>query len=340
MKAGLKVVQLSEVDLAELTTVDAAALVVFVESRAADSLVKALQKFQRNQPALPVVLLAGSRERFALWNSVQGSPFPPLVLRDSTPPAAVLDAVRAACACRWTEGMDRYVTSSGLLLGEAVKALAKALASQEPPRDECFDLFLPARLRAVSYRFWTPLDVTRRCAAWFEEVGIRSIVDIGAGVGKFCIVGALTSSCFFLGIEQRPRFARVARELARLLSVADRVTILDGQFGKVPLPQADCYYLFNPFEENLFPIQEALDGDVELSPARFRRDLRAFRSLVATSPIGTYFLSYNGIGGVLPDCLDQVRVDHGASAPLRLFRKAGRSAGAGAAGHRRGIEGR
>ena len=136
------------------------------------------------------------------------------------------------------------------------------------------------------------------------------------------MAGALTSSCSFIGIEQRPPLATVARNLSRIFSVEDRVSIIDGRFGDIETPAVDCYYLYNPFEENLFPAQEALDNEVDLSADRFRRDVRYFRALVGSLPIGAYILSYNGIGGRLPDCLNEVRVDRELPAVLRLLQKA------------------
>ena len=58
-----------------------------------------------------------------------------------------------------------------------------------------------------------------------------------------------------------------------------------------------------------------------MSRERFRADLRRFRALVAALPVGAYVLSYNGVGGPMPDYLDEVRVDRTLPAVLRLLRK-------------------
>lgn len=326
-EAGVRVSHVGAVELEQLLALDAAALVVLVEGFVLANLLGTLRELHDHRPALALVFIAGSSERFAVWQAFEGSWLPPLVLRGAAPSRVVLDAIRVAYKSALTEHMDRPFTSSPptQLLTQAATALLHALEKQDPDRDHYFDRLLPVQLRSAANRFWTPLEVVQRCVAWFQELGIRSVVDVGSGVGKFCVVGALTSTCSFIGIEQRPRLATVARNLALLFKVDHRVSVIDGLFGEVPLPTVDCYYFFNPFEENLFPVEEALDDQVELSADRFRRDLRAFRALVAASPLGTYFLSYNGIGGRLPDCLDEVRGDGSRSAPLRLFQKVGRS---------------
>jgi hypothetical protein len=224
-----------------------------------------------------------------------------------------------------TLGCDDDSAATGSIppacLSGSAAPLAAALVSDQPLDDDCFDQLLPADLRLASSVYWTPLEVVRRASQWLEQLGIRSVVDIGSGVGKFCIAGALATRCTFTGVEHRPHLTVVARQLSRAFGVQDRVSIVDGRFGEVALPRADCYYLYNPFEENLSPPDEALDHRVELSIVRFRGELRAFRSLVSSLPRGAYVLAYNGVGGRWPDCLEPRRVDRGLPAVLRLFQK-------------------
>ncbi|HXK16205.1 MAG TPA: hypothetical protein VNG33_00275 [Polyangiaceae bacterium] len=317
---------MASVELEQLLVLDAPAAVVFVDDFVFCDLLPTLQALHALRPGLALIFVAGHAGRFALWRAFEGSALPPLVLRDSVPAAVVYDALRIACDSCATEQMaselDPFAAVGGLegLTSEVVRMLA----TDAPVRDHCFDRLLPIRLRAASNQFWTPLDVVKRATAWFEELGVRSVVDIGSGVGKFCVAGALTSPCSFIGIEQRPQLATVARNLARIFAVDHRVSIIDGRFGEMATPVADCYYLYNPFEENLFPVREALDTEAELSPQRFRHDVRCFRALVEALPVGAYVLTYNGVGGRMPDCLDEVRIDRELPAVLRLLQKARR----------------
>ena len=89
-----------------------------------------------------------------------------------------------------------------------------------------------------------------------------------------------------------------------------------------PLPRAQAYYFYNPFEENLFEHGYHLDGDVELSEARFQVDIEAAETLLATAPIGTCVLTYNGFGGRIPPGYRQIRVDRELPNLLRLWQRA------------------
>ncbi len=125
----------------------------------------------------------------------------------------------------------------------------------------------------------------------------------------------------FIGIEHRPRCVSAARELARLFDVSDRVCFLEGSFGVRHTPEADAYYLYNPFAENLFGARSRLDGDVALSVERFRHDVDAALRLVDAAPTGNYVLTYNGFGAEMPEGYTQIRVDEALPNVLRLWRK-------------------
>ncbi len=328
--AGVKTRRGSAPLLAELLGSDSDAVVWFLNEAELSAALPIVKELNAKRPDLPLVVVAGQAARFSVWRSFQGAPAPPLVLRSSATASVSFDTVTLAYEACLGEAAADIGTNNGRAApadhrARIVASVTRMISSDDALADERFDRLLPARWRAASNQFWTPLDVVKQAVRWWGEVGVRSVVDVGSGVGKFCVAGALMSDCRFTGVEQRGQLCAVARDLAHLFRVDDRVTILEGCFGVAETPVADCYYFYNPFEENLFPPQEALDDDVELSAERFRQELRHFRALVATMPIGTYILSYNGVGGRLPDSLAEVRVDRTLPATLRLLQKVSRT---------------
>jgi SAM-dependent methyltransferase len=218
------------------------------------------------------------------------------------------------------QALLEFATSEGQG-GVPAYVVADALRKKLRPPDRIFDQFLPPELRAVSSQFWTTIDVAVRAAEWIGECGASSVADVGSGVGKFCVVAALASGAHFVGIEQRSRLVEVGRGLAELFEVADRVTFVHGAASVDLMPKADLYYLYNPFGENLFPREQHLDEDVELSVARFRRDTAAFCEILECAPIGTHVLTYNGLGVRMPKGYRTVRVDRELPNVLRLWAK-------------------
>ncbi|HEY0466343.1 MAG TPA: methyltransferase domain-containing protein [Polyangiaceae bacterium] len=173
----------------------------------------------------------------------------------------------------------------------------------------------------MSYLYWTPLVATLRAAAWLEEFNIRQVCDIGSGVGKFCVVAALAGRARFIGIEQRARLVAVARELARTFGVAERVTFVHGNFGEGSVPDADAYYFYNSFGENLFEADDCLDVEVELSETRYVADIAAAECMLRGARLGTYLLTYNGFGGEVPNSYSEVRIDRELPCVLSLWQK-------------------
>lgn len=204
---------------------------------------------------------------------------------------------------------------------DAPSRIASDLRVGRLVEDPSFDRLLLPELRRVSDLFWTPVAAALRAAEWLDAEGVDSVVDIGAGAGKFCVVAALASRAHFTGLEQRPRLVAAARSLARQLNVDDRVEFIEGTFGADPLPRAAAYYLFNSFGENLFDVDERLDSDVELGDPRYLRDVRATERMLEDAPVGTFLLTYNGFGGRVPADFSALRVDWRLPCVLKLWRK-------------------
>jgi SAM-dependent methyltransferase len=200
--------------------------------------------------------------------------------------------------------------------------VVEALAAGACPPDAAFDHFLSDPIRGLSAQHWTPLAVAARAAQWFDECNIRTVVDIGSGVGKFCVAAALSGYCHFTGLEHREELVACARRLAQRFGVESRTHFIHGALGDARLPTADAYYLFNPFEENVSDATERIDESVELSSERRARDLQATHALLSRAAAGTYVLLYNGFGGALPTSYRRVRLDRELPNPLCLWRKA------------------
>jgi predicted RNA methylase len=204
--------------------------------------------------------------------------------------------------------------------GGSVHDLRGLLAAGGCPTDATFDRHLPAEVRAASRVHWTPTLVATEAARWLDEVGARTVVDLGSGTGKFGVVAALAGAASHVGVEQRPWLVAAARQLARRFGVDERVTFVHGVLTEA-LPAADAYYLFNPLGENILDPRERLDEAVELSAARWARDVRAIEDHLIAAPVGTFVLIYNGFGGEVPGEYALVRRDLTLPNELSLWRR-------------------
>ena len=176
-----------------------------------------------------------------------------------------------------------------------------ALRERTAVRDEDFDLLYPVEVRAASSRFWTPVRVAQRAAELLvgNHAGAR-VLDVGSGPGKLCLVGALTTSGHFTGIEQRPKLVSAARGAASHLRVESSVSFVQGKLDEIDWSGYDAFYFYNPFMENMYSPDCHYDGTIELSTPRFVRDIAVARRGLRRAREGARVVTYHGLGDELP----------------------------------------
>src|SRR4051812_20257231 len=78
--------------------------------------------------------------------------------------------------------------------------------------DAAFDWMYPECFQVLSLKHWTPLAIARKAAGFLAEPGTR-VLDIGSGIGKFCLAAAHHfPETFFYGVEQRHELVYHAEE--------------------------------------------------------------------------------------------------------------------------------
>ena len=200
-------------------------------------------------------------------------------------------------------------------------AVATRLRLGLPVADREFDALLPADVRRASKRYWTPLAVVQTVVEWMEIERVDRVLDVGSGPGKLCVAGALASRFHFTGLEHRHNLHLAACELAARAGVSERTRLIHGGLDAVDLAASPALYLFNPFGENTFPIDEQLDHAVELGEERFHRDVETIETALATCDVGMLVFTYHGFGGRIPDTFAPVRWELAGTDVLRLWKK-------------------
>lgn len=94
------------------------------------------------------------------------------------------------------------------------RSIAVALQASRQIADDEFDQFFAARYRETLRAESTPVSVATRAAKMLTGDGVRRVLDLGSGVGKFCTIGALATPGWFVGVERDPHFVVAARSAA------------------------------------------------------------------------------------------------------------------------------
>jgi SAM-dependent methyltransferase len=166
--------------------------------------------------------------------------------------------------------------------------------------DLLFDDQLPQRMQAKSSIHFTPVAVARYAARLLVPQPGMTVLDVGSGPGKFCVIAATeVPHATFVGVELRPYLARMATRLATRLAVAN-VRFHAGDALDLDWSAFDAFYLYNPFAEQMHDATFLLDRTLALDPALFVRYVLGVRKRLAAARIGTRVVTYHGFGGPLP----------------------------------------
>lgn len=183
--------------------------------------------------------------------------------------------------------------------------------------EDSFTKQLPKYLQLRSRRFLTPIHVAQIATQWLTENGTKRILDIGAGVGKFCIAGAQHSSSYFFGIEYRPSLAKIANDLIIKYHL-NNALVQCGDVTEIDFNDFDAFYMYNPFFENLVPSLR-LNNEVELSGPLYAYYFKHTEEKLNNTKPGTRLVTYHGNNFEIPQTFRKIR--EGADGNLKLWIK-------------------
>lgn len=188
--------------------------------------------------------------------------------------------------------------------------------------DEAFDALYPDWVQELSEMFWTPVAVALRASKLLVTRPGDRILDIGAGVGKFCLIGAATTGGVFHGIEQRTELVDLARDLASAHAWAqDSVEFRHGDMSDEEWSDYQGIYLFNPFFEQTSGPWVQIDNRIQYSRETQKHYIdTALRKLMTARP-GTRVATYFGFGADLPASFCKIAYEQFDKGPLEVWIK-------------------
>ena len=200
------------------------------------------------------------------------------------------------------------------------RAISNALRHGLAMDDHDFDLLYPASQRFRSWLHWTPVEVAQRACTLLAPVAGDRILDVGSGVGKPCLVGALITEARWFGIERDPRMVIAANEAAKRLVVDGRTSFRLGDMELLDWSRFDAFYLFNPFGEILY----GNDADALERRVRYSTSIEIVQERLSAAKRGTRVVTYHGFGGDMPPELELVHREAKRDGDLCLWVHRGR----------------
>lgn len=153
-----------------------------------------------------------------------------------------------------------------------------------------FDSLLSKKFQNISKVHWTPIQIIETVVEWCKENGSSSILDIGAGVGKFCLVGASISNLQFTGIEKRKSLYKQALKVQEKLELK-RVNFYNDNILNIDFSGFDTFYYFNPFFEHIHE-KERIDKTINYQPHKFLIYQEYVFNELSKKERGTTFITY------------------------------------------------
>ena len=165
--------------------------------------------------------------------------------------------------------------------------------------DTQFNQLYPAAIQLLAQRHWTSLVVARKAANFLAAENNARILDIGSGVGKFCLAAAhYKPKAFYYGIEQRKQLFNHA-EAAKEMLQYENVFFMNGNFTQIDFRKYDHFYFYNSFYENITGTDK-IDNSIDYSLELFNYYNRYLYKQLEQKPPGTRLAAFHSLEDEMP----------------------------------------
>lgn len=174
------------------------------------------------------------------------------------------------------------------------------LNSSNPVRDRDFDQLYPDSIKILSDIHWTSLEIAVKAADLLVKYPETRVLDIGSGVGKFCILGALTTDGIFTGVEYRKSLVNISQGVIKQLDIHN-AEIIHSDIVNIDFANYDAFYFFNSFGENIADVWPKIDSFSDLSTTNYKKYTNYVYQQFENLDSGTRIVTHCGDDNQIPD---------------------------------------
>ncbi len=172
-------------------------------------------------------------------------------------------------------------------------------------KDEDFDALYPIKIKKLSGTHWTPVDVCKKAIGFLAETSEDAVLDLGSGVGKFCIIAAACSDAQITGVEQRGNLIRISRKIASKYPL-ERLDFIHDDLANIDFGKYQGFYFFNSFEDNISFQSNIGDLNYFIS-VTYRYYVKLLHHRFGEAVKGTGIVTYCGNAAEIPESYSMVR---------------------------------
>jgi SAM-dependent methyltransferase len=165
--------------------------------------------------------------------------------------------------------------------------------------DAEFNAHYPLSIQALARSHWTPLPIAQKAANFLACDGNVKILDIGSGVGKFCLAAAsFAPKALYYGVEQRKDLIDIADGVKRKLQL-ENVFFVHGNFTQLDFTKYEHFYFYNAFYENLAGT-DRIDDSIDYSGELYNYYNRYLFRQLQRKPKGTRICTLCSLESEIP----------------------------------------
>lgn len=175
-------------------------------------------------------------------------------------------------------------------------------------KDTSFDYLYPRRIQNLSDMHWTPLEIAKKSSEYLSAPNSK-VLDIGSGVGKFCIAaGFFEPETLFYGVEQRRDLFNLAESVKNTLDLSN-VKFIHNNITALDFELFDSFYFFNSFYENIKP-DLSIDTKIEVNSELYNYYTNYVYQQLDQRPSGTRLVTYHGSAKQIPSSYQLIDNTH------------------------------
>jgi len=165
--------------------------------------------------------------------------------------------------------------------------------------DDAFNKLYPLNIQVKAAKHWTRLEVAKTAADFLAPEKDTHVLDIGSGVGKFCIAAAHHKpKAIFYGVEQRKNLVEYSIESCSRVGLYN-ASFIHANFTQLDLRQFDSFYFYNSFYENI-SLGQKIDDEVEYSEALYNYYCNYLNKELEKMPAGTRVATFHSLEHEMP----------------------------------------
>ncbi|MEO5581532.1 MAG: class I SAM-dependent methyltransferase [Saprospiraceae bacterium] len=191
------------------------------------------------------------------------------------------------------------------------------LKANQPIEDKEFNLIYPKAFREIAEFHFTPIPVAIKAATYLANSRSTRILDIGSGVGKFCMIGSVKTKGVFTGVEFRKGLWSISNNIAQKYKISN-VEFICSNITEIDFKAYDAFYLFNSFYENI-DRSSPINYEIKMKQHLYQTYSTYVRNQLDKLPKGTRVVTYFSYMKEIPDSYKVIKLDFDGK--LKMMKK-------------------